>query len=168
MVIVWIFQPEINDFGSSLMKRYQQNWIDLVLFLLCAVSCSPLVLPVWGYVLVGIGLGYDIYRLIAVMSIGSATGSLITFTLGKYYSNRAWVKRKFPNILKHPWTFGKSRKYVTWILLVGAASPIPCDVLFAACGAKRYPAIPFFLVLMVSRVIRYSYLAIIFAYFINV
>ncbi|UCC43473.1 MAG: DedA family protein [Candidatus Zixiibacteriota bacterium] len=163
-VLAWIFNKEISLFGADLMMRYGQNQVDFVLFLVTAVSCTPLVLPVWGYALVGMTLGYDLLRLASVMALGSAVGSLVTFAVGRYFSNNAWVKRKFPAIRKHPWTHGKSKKYVTWVLFIGTASPIPCDVVYAACGAKRYPVLPFFLMMVSGRLVRYTYLGGLYGY----
>lgn len=163
--IVWYFNDDIKGYGSYLLNSYGQDWIDVFLFLLTSVSCTPLVLPVWGYVLIGMGMGFGILRLATVMAFGSATGSLVTYFIGKFFSNNNWVKKKFPTMLKHPWTHGKSKKYVTWILLVGTASPIPCDVLYAACGAKRFPPLVFYITMVAGRFVRYTYLAVFFKYF---
>jgi len=164
-VLAWYFNDEISTVGADLLKTYGQNSVDLVLYLITAVSCTPLVLPVWGYALVGMALGYNLFRLAAVMAVGSATGSLVTFGIGRYFSNNAWVKKKFPSILEHPWTHGRSKLYVTWILFIGTASPIPCDVLYAACGAKRYPMLPFMIAVVAGRFIRYMYLGGMYGYF---
>jgi membrane protein YqaA with SNARE-associated domain len=165
MVTVWIFEEDIREIGTFLMTEYGQDWLDLILIVITAVSCSPLVLPVWGYTLVGIGLGYGIFRLAVVMAIGSAMGSMITYGVGRYFSNLPWIKRKFPAMTKNKWTEGKSRLYVGLILGFGTASPIPCDVLYAACGVKRYPVALFFLLMVAGRLVRYLYMGIFFKYF---
>ena len=146
------------------MKAYGRNYVDLVLFGLTAVSCTPLMLPVWGYALVGVALGYDMLRLAVVMAFGAALGSLVTFVLGRFFARQAWVQRRFPRILNHPWSQGRSKKFVTWTLFLGTASPIPCDVFYAACGAKRYPVVTFLAMMLAGRFVRYIYLGFGFKY----
>jgi membrane protein YqaA with SNARE-associated domain len=85
--------------------------------------------------------------------------------IGKYFSNTEWVKNRFPNIHKHPWTHGKSMKYVTLLLFIGTASPIPCDVFYVACGAKKYPTLLFWVTMVAARFVRYMYLGYGFKYF---
>jgi len=160
-----LFKDDINAFGMGLMNRYGQGWIDVVLFLITMVSCTPLVLPVWGYALAGVALGYNVVRLAAVMAFGSALGSFVTFTLGRYFGNSGWIRQRFPNIHRHPWTHGRSRTFVTLALFVGTSSPIPCDVAYVACGAKRYPALLFLVTMIVARFVRYIYLGYGFSYF---
>ncbi len=164
IVLSAIFNDDIKAIGEQLMTTYGQEWVDGILFLLTAISSSPLALPIWAYALVGIGLGYGIIRLAVVMALGSATGSLITFIVGKYFGESKWLKRKFPSVHKHPWTHGKSRWYVTLMLFVGTASPIPCDVFYVACGVKRYPTLLFWVTMVAARFVRYCYLGYIFKY----
>jgi len=164
-ILAAIYKQEINDFGVGLITRFGQGWVDFGLFLITAVSCTPLVLPVWGYVLAGIAMGYNVIRLASVMAFGSTLGSFTTFLLGKYFSQNAWVKKKFPKLLSHPWSQGKSKSYVSWILFLGTASPIPCDVFYAACGAKRFPSIMFLIAVGAGRFVRYLYMGCAFKYF---
>jgi len=165
LILVGMFRHQINDFGLDLMTRYGQEWVDVILLLMTAVSSTPLALPIWGYALAGVALGYSIFRLAAVMAVGSALGSYVTFGIGRYFANRAWVRKRFPNVIRHPWTHGKSMKNVTWILFLGTASPIPCDVLYVACGAKRYPPMLFLVTMVLARFIRYLYIGYGFKYF---
>ncbi|HUV29998.1 MAG TPA: alkaline phosphatase family protein [Acidobacteriota bacterium] len=165
LILVGLFKEPINAFGLDLMTRYGQQWVDVILFLVTAVSSTPLALPIWGYAVLGIALGYNIFRLASVMAVGSALGSFVTFSLGRYFADRPWVQKRFPNIRQHPWTRGKSKKYVTLILFLGTASPIPCDVLYVACGAKRFPALLFLVTMVAARFVRYVYLGYGFAYF---
>jgi membrane protein YqaA with SNARE-associated domain len=158
MTITAIFKEDIFAFGQSLMERYGQTEIDVILFLLTAVSSSPLALPIWGYALVGVAMGYNVVHLAAVMALGSATGSLVTFLLGRFFGSRDWVQRKFPNLQKHPWAYGRSRLMVTMFLFLGTASPLPCDVFYAACGLKRYPTLLFWVTMVAARFVRYLYL----------
>ncbi len=158
IVLTLIFQDDINSFGVSLIESAGQEAVDVVLFSITAVSSTILMLPIWGYALAGIAMGYHVVRLAVVMALGSATGSLTTLLIGRYFSERSYIKRKFPNLEEHPWTAGKSRLVVTWILFIGTASPIPCDVLYLACGAKRYPIALFWPVIAAGRVVRYLYL----------
>ena len=158
IVVTLIFQDEINEFGLKLMERAGQGTVDVVLFSITAVSGTILMLPIWGYALVGISMGYHVVRLAIVMALGSATGSLTTLLIGRYFSERPFIKRKFPNLKEHPWTADKSRVVVTWILFIGAASPIPIDVVYLACGAKMYPISLFWPVIAAARVVRYLYL----------
>ncbi len=165
MIVVAVFKDDINGVGEYLMTTYGEKWVDFILFALTAVSSTPLALPIWGYALVGIAMGYHVLRLAAIMAVGSATGSYVTFLLGRYFGNTGWVKRRFPNIHHHPWTHGRSKKYVTALLFLGTASPIPCDVFYVACGAKRYPSLLFWLTMIAARFVRYCYLGYGFKYF---
>ncbi len=164
-ILVGLFREPINAYGVDLMMRYGQEWVDVVLFLLSAVSCTPLVLPVWGYAVLGVALGYHVVRLAAVMAFGSALGSFVTFGVGRYFSEFPWVKRRFPGIHRHRWTHGKSKKYVAWILFIGTSSPIPCDVLYVACGAKRFPPVLFLITMVAGRFVRYLSLGYGYKYF---
>ncbi len=165
IIMAGIYREQLTAFGEDLMTHYGRRWVDVFLFLITFVSCTPLMLPVWCYALSGAALGFNIFRLAAVMAAGSASGSLVTFYLGRFFANREWVKRRFPNILNHPWTEGKSKMYISWILFLGTASPIPCDILYAACGVKRFPAVLFLLLMIAGRFIRYIYLGYGFHYF---
>ncbi|MDH3891697.1 MAG: VTT domain-containing protein [candidate division Zixibacteria bacterium] len=164
VVLVALFRTDINDYGVSLLTRFGQDWVDVILFLVTAVSCTPIMLPVWGYAVAGAALGLSVVRLAAVMALGSALGSYTTFAIGRYMGDRSWVKRRFPDLQKNPWTYGKSRLYVTMILFFGTASPLPCDVIYAACGAKRYPSLPFFITIVAARFVRYLYMGYGFLY----
>ena len=165
LVITGIFQDDINYFGTQLMEQYGQEKVDVILFLLTAISSTPLMLPIWGYVMAGVAMGYDVIRLASVMALGSATGSFVTFVLGRYFGQSNFVKRKFPNLQKHPWTEGRSRTIVTLFLFLGTASPIPCDVFYAACGLKRYPMAMFWVTMVLGRFVRYCYLGYCFKFF---
>jgi membrane protein YqaA with SNARE-associated domain len=164
-IITAIFKEDIFSFGQILMQRYGQEKVDAILFFLSAVSCTPLTLPVWGYALVGVAMGYNVIHLAVVMALGSASGSLVTLLLGRYFGSRDWVRRKFPNLHKHPWAHGRSRWMVTMFLFLGTASPIPCDVFYAACGLKRYPSLLFWVTMVAGRFVRYCYLGYGFDFF---
>jgi len=165
MVIIGLFKDDIKSFGVDLMVRFGQKWVDLILLLLTAVSSTPLALPIWGYAQAGIALGYNVFRLASIMAVGSALGSMVTYYLGRYFVHTGFVQKWFPNITRHPWTEERSKKYVTLFLFLGTASPIPCDVLYAACGFKRYPEILFLVVMVTARFVRYLYLGYGFKYF---
>jgi membrane protein YqaA with SNARE-associated domain len=165
MVIAGLFKENISQFGLELVTRYGQYWMDGILFILTAFSCTPLMLPVWVYALAGVSLGYNVFRLAAVMALGSALGSFVTFGLGRFFGGTGWVKRTFPRLLRHPWTEGKSRTRLTWILFLGTASPIPCDAIYAACGLKRYPGTLFLVIMIGARFTRYIYLGYLYHYF---
>ncbi len=163
-ILAVLFRNEINGYGVALMTRFGQRWVDVILFLVTAISCTPLMLPVWAYAVAGAALGLDVARLALVMALGSALGGLVTFAAGRYYGNRSWVQRRFPRLREHPWTHGKSKKYVTLLLFLGSSSPIPCDIVYAACGAKRFPVLPFLMTLTAGRFVRYIYLGYGFIY----
>lgn len=165
MVITGIFKDDIFGFGQTLMETYGQEKVDMLLFLLTAVSSTPLALPIWGYALVGVAMGYNIFHLAIVMALGSATGSFVTFMLGRYFGQTDWLKRKFPQLQKHPWAHGRSRSVVTLFLFLGTASPLPCDVFYAACGLKRFPPALFWVTMVAARFVRYLYLGLGFGFF---
>lgn len=165
MIVAGIYKDEIGQFGVELIGRYGQNWVDCILFILTAVSSTPLMLPIWIYALAGATLGLNLIRLSAVMGLGSSVGTLVTFGLGRYFGDSPWVKKRFPNFHNHPWTTKKSKKYITLILFLGNASLIPCDILYAACGFKRFPVLLFFIATVAGRFVRYTYLSYLYSYF---
>ncbi|MEW5795028.1 MAG: alkaline phosphatase family protein [Candidatus Zixiibacteriota bacterium] len=164
IVLSAIFNKDITRVGEYLLSTYGQNWVDGILFLLTAVSSTPLVLPIWAYAMIGVALGYGVIHLAIVMALGSATGSLVSLLIGKYFGETAWMKRRFPEIHRHPWTYGRSKWYVTLMLFLGTASPLPCDVFYVACGVKRYPAALFWVTMVAARFVRYCYLGLAFKY----
>lgn len=165
IIIVAIFREDINGYGIELMHRYGSDRIDIVLFLVTAVSSSPICLPVWQYVLIGIALGYNVVRLAVIMALGSASGSLITYFFGRYFGQTGFVAKRFPGAREHPWVQGRSRLYVTLALFLGTASPIPFDILYFACGIKKYPPLLLFAACASGRIIRYLYLGYGFDFF---
>jgi membrane protein YqaA with SNARE-associated domain len=165
MIVAGYYKEEIGQFGVELIAKYGQNWVDCILFVLSAISSTPLMLPIWVYALAGATLGLNLIRLAAVMGAGSAVGTLVTFGLGRYFGDSPWVKRRFPNFHNHPWTTKKSKKYITLILFLGNASLIPCDIFYVACGFKRFPITLFFVATAAGRFVRYTYLAYLYSYF---
>ncbi len=165
IVIVAIFQDEINRYGVALMQKYGRRQVDIILFLLTAVSAGPLCLPIWQYVLVGTAMGYSVIRLSVVMALGSAVGSQITYYCGRYFGETKFVKKRFPNASEHPWVQGRSRLYVSVLLFLGTASPLPFDVLYFACGIKRYPPQLLYVLTATARFVRYLYLGYGFSFF---
>ncbi len=165
IILVAVFRNDINDYGVALLTRFGQGWVDVILFFVTALSCTPLMLPVWGYAVAGAAMGLSVVRLSAVMAFGSALGSYTTFAIGRYLSDRPWVMKRFPDLHKNRWTSGKSRLYVSLVLFFGTASPLPSDVVYAACGAKRYPTLPFLAIMVAARFVRYLYLGYGFLYF---
>ena len=158
LVLVSVFRDDINAYGIRLMESYGRDKIEIILFLVTMISCSPICLPVWQYTLVGVAMGYSVPRLAAVMALGSAFGSVITYLMGRYFANNQWITRRFPKATNHPWVSGRSKWYVTLILFLGTASPIPFDVLYFACGVKRYPLALFLPACAAGRFVRYLYL----------
>ena len=158
IVIVAIFKEDINDIGLYLIDNYGQRNIDIILFTLTAVSSSPICLPVWQYVLVGTTMGYSVPHLAAVMALGSALGSLVTYYMGRLFGNSRFFTKRFPDAGKHRWVHGRSRLYVTLALFLGTASPIPFDILYFACGIKKYPPWLLYLANTLGRLVRYIYL----------
>ena len=86
------------------------------------------------------------------------TGSTITYFVARYFGKSKFVKQNFPSIENHPWTRGRSIWVVSLILFTGAASPIPFDILYAACGMKRFPILLFAPVLFLAFLIKFAYL----------
>jgi membrane protein YqaA with SNARE-associated domain len=165
LIIVGIFKDEINAFGADIMRRYGRTQVDIILYLITAVSASPLVLPIWQYVMIGVAMGYGIVHLAVVMAFGSATGSVITYYIGRYFGHSRFVRNKFPKAQNHPWVAGRSKWFVTAALFLGTASPIPFDILYFACGIKRYPVMLLFVACVLGRIIRYLYLGYGFDFF---
>lgn len=158
IVIVAIFKEDINNIGLYLIENYGQRNIDIILFTLTAISSSPVCLPVWQYVLVGTTMGYSVPHLAAVMALGSALGSLVTYYMGRLFGKSRFFMRRFPDAGKHRWIHGRSRLYVTIALFLGTASPIPFDVLYFACGIKKYPPWLLYIANTLGRLVRYIYL----------
>jgi membrane protein YqaA with SNARE-associated domain len=159
-----IFQEDLTDFGTSILQRFGQRRLDEVLFSITAVSSTPLFLPIWGYVPVAVQMGYSVGHLAAVMALGSASGSMVTYMIGRCCGNSKRLRNKYPQIVTHRWMTGQSRRKVSMFLFLGTASPIPCDVFYAACGLKKYPWLPFWTILVSGRIVRYLYLGLGFSF----
>jgi membrane protein YqaA with SNARE-associated domain len=164
IILSSIFKKDVMRIGGSLLTTYGQGWVDGILFLLTAVSSTPLVFPIWPYAMIGVALGYGVFHLALVMALGSATGSLVEFYMGRYFGESGWLKKRFPNLHKHPWTHGRSRRYVTAMLFLGTASPLPCNVFYIACGVKQYSGMLFWTTMVAARLVRYTYLGLGFLY----
>jgi len=158
IVLPLLFREEIVNIGQTLLLRYGQDRIDFILYLITTVSSTPLALPVWIYAVLGSMLGYEPLQLIIVMGLGSMTGSTITYFIARYFGKSNFIKRNFPNIKNYPWTEGSSIWVVSLILFAGAASPLPFDVLYAACGMKRFPMVLFAPILFLAFSIKFCYL----------
>jgi len=153
-----IFREEIITVGKTLLITYGQDRIDFILYILTTVSSTPIALPVWIYAILGSMLGFEPIRLIIVMGLGSMTNSTITYYLARYFGKSKFIKRNFPNIENHPWTEGRSFWVISLILFAGAASPIPFDILYVACGLKRYPILLFAPIIFIAFIIKFGYL----------
>jgi membrane protein YqaA with SNARE-associated domain len=158
IVLPLIYREEIIGIGHSLLLSYGQDRIDFILYFITTISSTPLALPVWIYAVLGSILGYEPLRLIIVMGLGSMTGSTITYFIARYFGKSKFVKQNFPIIENHPWTRGRSIWVVSLILFTGAASPIPFDIFYAACGMKRFPILLFAPVLFLAFLIKFAYL----------
>jgi len=158
IVLPLMFREQIVAVGHSLLLTYGQDRIEIVLYLITTISSTPLALPVWIYAILGSMLGYEPIRLIIVMGLGSMSGSIITFFIARYFGKSKFITRNFPNIQNHRWTEGRSRWLIGLILFVGAASPIPFDIMYVACGMKRYPILLFAPIVLISFTIKFTYL----------
>lgn len=158
IVVPLLFQEEIISLGQDLLIRYGQDRIDLILYLITTISSTPLALPVWIYAVLGAMLGFEPARLIIVMGLGSMSGSIITYFVARYFGKSRFIKKNFPNIENHPWTHGRSKRVISVILFLGAASPIPFDIMYAACGMKRFPIALFAPITFISFSIKFTYL----------
>ncbi len=164
LALTAIFRTEILDYGKHIILSYGETSVDLVLFAITAISSTPLALPIWAYTIVGVALGLSVLRLAVVMALGSATGSMVTFLAGRWCGSSEWVRKRFPGLHRNPWTAGRSKRLVTLFLFLGTASPMPCDVLYVAAGAKQYPVSLFWLVMVAARFVRYIYMGYGFVY----
>lgn len=158
IVLPFIYREEIVNIGKTLLLTYGQDRIDIVLYLITTVSSTPIALPVWIYAILGSMLGFEPLRLILIMGLGSMSGSTITYFIARYFGKSRFIKKNFPNLENHPWTEGRSFWVISFILFVGAASPVPFDVLYAACGLKRYPVLLFVPIVFVAFTIKFTYL----------
>jgi len=158
IIVPFIFQKEFVSFGQPLLLEHGQDKLDLSLYIVTAISSTPVALPVWSYAVFGTMIGYDPTRLIIIIALGASTGSTVSYFIGRYFGTTDFVKRNFPNIENHPWTEGRSRWIVSIVLFVGAASPIPFDIMYAACGLKRFPALLFWMIIVLAWSLKVSYL----------
>ena len=158
-VAVLVFPAEMNAFALSLLDQFGENNMDLALFILTAISASPLCLPVWVYTMAGTAMGYDLFHLSLVMALGAGAGSTVTYYLGYRFGQARYLRRKFPKALSHPWIEGRSRRVVTILLLLGTITPIPLDVFYLACGIKKYPPLLFMAMIILGALVKYFYMA---------
>ncbi len=148
------YGERLLGFGESLLTSYGQRNTDIMLYLITAVSSSPLPLPVSAYAVFGTLLGYEPGRLISLIALGAVTGSSVSYLLGRCFGKTPFVRRKFPEVENHSWTKGRSLRVVSLILLGGALSPLPAHPMFAACGMMRYPAVLFIPIVFLAWWIR--------------
>jgi len=154
MTVSALFGGKLLDLGEGLLRSCGQRNTDIILYLITAVSSSPLPLPVSAYAVFGTLLGYEPGRLITLIAFGAVTGSSVSYLLGRYFGKTPFVRRKFPEVESQSWTKGRSLKVVSLILLGGALSPLPAHPMFAACGMMRYPAVLFFPIVFLAWWIR--------------
>lgn len=148
------YGERLLDFGESLLTSYGQRNTDIMLYLITAVSSSPLTFPVTAYAVLGTLLGYEPGRLITLIALGAVTGSSVSYILGRCFGDTRFVRRKFPEVQNHRWTKGRSLRVVSLLLFGGAMSPIPVHPMFAACGMMRYPAVLFIPIVFLGWWIR--------------
>ena len=149
-----LYGEKFLDLGESLLTSYGQRNTDIILYLITAVSSSPLPLPVSAYAVFGMLLGYEPGRLITLIALGAVTGSSVSYFLGRYFGKSPYVRKKFPEVETHRWAKGRSLRVVSLILLGGALSPLPVHPMFAACGMMRYPAALFIPIVFLAWWIR--------------
>lgn len=147
-----------------MLTEYGQDKVDIILYFVTLISSSPVSVPVWTYAALGSLLGYEPGRLILVMSLGAMTGSSVTYFIGRYFGMTRFVRRNFPDIENHRWTRGKSVWVVSLILFGGAVSPMPFDVMYAACGMKRFPILLFSPILFLAWSIKLSVVVLVFKF----
>lgn len=148
------YGERLLDFGESLLTSYGQRNTDIMLYLITAVSSSPLTFPVTAYAVLGTLLGYEPGRLITLIALGAVTGSSVSYILGRCFGDTRFVRRKFPEVQNHRWTKGRSLRVVSLLLFGGAMSPIPVHPMYAACGMMRYPAVLFIPIVFLGWWIR--------------
>lgn len=148
------YGERLLDFGESLLTSYGQRNADIMLYLITAVSSSPLTFPVTAYAVLGTLLGYEPGRLITLIALGAVTGSSVSYILGRCFGDTRFVRRKFPEVQNHRWTKGRSLRVVSLLLFGGAMSPIPVHPMYAACGMMRYPAVLFIPIVFLGWWIR--------------
>lgn len=153
-VISVLYGERFLELGEKLLTKYGQSNMDITLYLITAVSSSPLTLPVSAYAVLGTLLGLEPGRLITLMALGAMTGSTISYLLGRFFGNTPFVRRKFPEVSDRKWTEGRSLRAVSLILLGGAVSPIPVHPIYAASGMMRYPMALFISILFLAWWIR--------------
>lgn len=158
IVVPLYYQDEFFRFGRYYLSKYGQTRLDLTLFLITFVSSTPLAVPVWSYAVFGAAMGFDPMRLIIVVSLGAACGSSVTYFIGRYFGSTKFIRKRFPNLERHPWTSGRSVFIVSLILFLGTASPLPIDVVYAACGLKKYYFYLFWPIAFCGRIVKYTYL----------
>jgi membrane protein YqaA with SNARE-associated domain len=149
-----LFGERLLDFGENILTSYGQANTDLMLYIVTAVSSSPLTLPVSAYAVIGTLLGYEPGRLITLIALGAVTGSSVSYLLGRCFGDTPFVRRRFPEMENHSWTRGRSLRVVSLILLGGAMSPVPVHPMYAACGMMRYPAALFVLIVFLGWWVR--------------
>jgi membrane protein YqaA with SNARE-associated domain len=149
-----LFGERLLDFGENILTSYGQANTDLMLYIVTAVSSSPLTLPVSAYAVIGTLLGYEPGRLITLIALGAVTGSSVSYLLGRCFGDAPFVRRRFPEMENNSWTRGRSLRVVSLILLGGAMSPVPVHPMYAACGMMRYPAALFVLIVFLGWWVR--------------
>lgn len=155
VIIPLICRDEIVTAGEYLLNKFGRKWFDSMLFVISAVSSTPLAFPVWTYAVYGTIIGYETMRIVIIVSAGSTCGSYLTYLAGKHFSDTSVMRNRFPELSKGHWSAGKSVWSVSLILFTGTVFPFPIDIVYAVCGMKRYPGFLFCVIVFAGKVLTY-------------
>lgn len=155
LVVPLIYQNEIITTSQSLLNSVGKKWFDFIIFLVSVIISTPLAFPVWSYAVYGKLMGYDTIRIVVLVSAGSTLGSYLTYMAGRFFTESRFVEKMLPEFRNNSWTYGRSVWFISFILFGGTLLPLPIDVVYAICGAKRYPQILFCMLVLAGKIITY-------------
>jgi membrane protein YqaA with SNARE-associated domain len=134
------------------------------LFLLAVLDGMPL--PTFGgpdilIIILASSRSHPWWLYTAVATAGAAVGATITFRLARKAGSE-YVEKKFKRPTTHA-LLKVFRRNATGTLMAFCAVPVPfpTSVFFAAAGASRYRTTKFLAVVILSRGVRYSVVALI-------
>ncbi len=130
--------------------------IYLTLFTMALLSATFLPMGSEALLLYDYHLGFNIYHLLFVASLGNTLGSLINYLLGlkgtDYLLNKRWLKEKqIHNANMHFQKYGGFALLLSWVPLIG-------DPITFIAGVLHYPLWKFTLIVAIAKTTRYALL----------
>ncbi len=131
----------------------------LILFISAFLSATLLPLGSEALLIYNIKEGYNIYLLLLVATLGNSLGSILNYYLGlkgeEYLINKKFIKEKYINLSKNYFDkYGAICILFAWLPIIG-------DPITFVAGVLRYNFKIFVILVVISKLSRYLFIALI-------